>query len=488
MERRQFKHLVDKEGNTFVEYFLDQQGQVMDGEWEDGFKDTYFTADPLLTMLEMIAGPMSTVSSESIFVFMADCLFDLHSNVSSILRENIDFDYHGIYCLNGVNEELNCKNDYFAFNYKTANSLRYKLLNLRNAPKESNLEVLVNLNREIDNKKNATEIGTSQTTSVFSAFFNNHDSLLTAQKYNLSPAVTIDCHLTKYTGLKDFSSVFNVERTKGLQPRYVPYKDQQLLRYLKRPMSSCANGDLVVFVKCARSDAFQRNWIRKYARQMAKMGDFEMDLIFLLGSGKDQYKSVLDQEADDYNDILIGGFLDTYDNLPIKTYLGYQYFAEFCSTKKYVIFQDSDAFTMLDEIMTDFRKDEEREKSPLPWVTSKLAQPVVYCIKGRPLPYTEGKDETFPWFGRHYVSKWFYWLDEIDPKYEIPQYCNGNCNALNGKAALRIWEQAQKTDRKGFRIEDLYFMGFMRQKAEVQYGNVLEKKLYTFIFFKFLFL
>ena len=444
---------------------------MMNGEWEDSFEDTYFTADPILTMLEFIAGPMSTVSTESIFVFMSDCLFDLHSNVSSILRESIDFDYHGLYCLNGVNSELNCNDDYFAFNYKTANSMRHKLLNLRSAPKTQ--EVLLNLNREIAYKRNGTEIGTNQT-SVFSAFFNDDHSLLTAQKYNLSPAAAIDCQLIKFKNINDFASVFNVERTKGLQPRYVPDKDQPLLRYLKRPMSSCANGDLVVFVKCARSDEFQRNWIRKYARQMAKTGDFEMDLIFLLGSGKDQYKTILDQEADDYNDILIGGFLDTYDNLPIKTYLGYQYFAEFCSTKKYVIFQDSDAFTMLDEIMTDFRKDEEFEKSPLPWERSKLVQPAIYCIKGRPLPYTETKDETFPKFGRHYVSKWFYWLDEIDPKYELPHYCNGNCNALNGKAALRIWEQAQKTDRKGFRIEDLYFLGFMRQKAEVEYGKLIE--------------
>ena len=177
----------------------------------------------------------------------------------------------------------------------------------------------------------------------------------------------------------------------------------------------------------------------------------------------------MNQEADDYNDILIGGFIDTYDNLPIKTYLGYQYFAEFCSTKKYVIFQDSDAFTLLDEIMVDFRLDEEKQKENVPWKRPKLAGAALYCIKGHKLPYTL---KEFPFFAAHYTSKWFYWLDEIDPSYEIPQYCNGNCNAMTGKAALKIWEQAQKTDRKGFRIEDLYFTGYMRQKAELN-GEVI---------------
>ena len=40
---------------------------------------------------------------------------------------------------------------------------------------------------------------------------------------------------------------------------------------------------------------------------MAKQYNFESDLIFFLHSGKDQYKAILEQEANDYNDILVGG-------------------------------------------------------------------------------------------------------------------------------------------------------------------------------------
>ena len=466
MVRRQFKHAVDLnvEGASFIEYFLDQNGQRMNDEWEDGFADTMYTANPVLSMLEMITGSFSTISDQSLFVYMSDCLFDMQHNVSSILRERIDADYHGLYCLNGVNDENSCNNDYFAFNYKTAQSMRRKLLNSRN----SNSPEYINMLDEITVSRNVNQFGRNGTSSVVSAFFNNGHSLLTAQKYNLSPAIAVYCKLTIYVDIIAFASRFNVPRTKGLQPRYQENQIQPLLRYLKRPMSSCANGDLVVFVKCARSEQFQRNWIRHYAREMAKSGGFEMDLIFLLGSGKDQYKAVLDQEADDHNDILIGGFIDTYDNLPIKTYLGYQYFAEFCSTKKYVIFQDSDAFTLLDEIMVDFRRDEAKATSKLPWESPKFQDAALYCIKGKTLPFRSlATEPSFPDFGQHYMSKWFYWLDAIDPAYELPTYCNGNCNALTGKAALRIWEQAQNTDRQGFRIEDLYFLGFMREKAEL---------------------
>ena len=68
--------------------------------------------------------------------------------------------------------------------------------------------------------------------------------------------------------------------------------------------------------------------------------------------------------------------------------------------------------------------------------------------------------------GNFYTSKWFIWLDEIDANYTLPQYCNGNCNALSAKAAHRIWNEASQTNRGSFRIEDMYYLGFMRQKAE----------------------
>ena len=54
---------------------------------------------------------------------------------------------------------------------------------------------------------------------------------------------------------------------------------------------------------------------------------YQYDLIFLLGDGKTLVEEI-DKEAQREDDILIGGFIDNYENLPIKTYLGYQYFAE----------------------------------------------------------------------------------------------------------------------------------------------------------------
>ena len=88
-------------------------------------------------------------------------------------------------------------------------------------------------------------------------------------------------------------------------------------------------------------------------------------------------------EADLYDDLIIGDFEDSYDNLPLKTFLGFQFFAEFCHpNKKYVYFHDSDAFVMVPQSIEDYRAQEEAAKDLHPW-----SQPVylqndsIYCIK-----------------------------------------------------------------------------------------------------------
>lgn len=96
--------------------------------------------------------------------------------------------------------------------------------------------------------------------------------------------------------------------------------------------------------------------------------------------------------------------------------------------------------------------------------TPKLTESSIYCLKGLSLP--QQPVEHFPKWGNFYTSKWFFWLSQVPANYEIPDYCNGNCNALTAKAVHRIYAEAKNTNRHEFRIEDMYFTGFMRKKAE----------------------
>ena len=71
-----------------------------------------------------------------------------------------------------------------------------------------------------------------------------------------------------------------------LPEKYKRNETQDHIRYVRRPRTACAKGKIVSFVKCARGDFFEREWIRDYYQKMAKKADFQYNIFFLLGTGK----------------------------------------------------------------------------------------------------------------------------------------------------------------------------------------------------------
>lgn len=59
------------------------------------------------------------------------------------------------------------------------------------------------------------------------------------------------------------------------------------------------------------------------------------------------------------------------------------------------------------------------------------------------------------------------WVNQYPPEYIIPNYCNGQCGAMTGTDAHKIYEMARLTDRNDLRIEDVYYTGILRQKANL---------------------
>ena len=47
---------------------------------------------------------------------------------------------------------------------------------------------------------------------------------------------------------------------------------------------------------------------------------------------------------------------DNYENLPMKTFAGYQFFNDHCKKKKYAIFHDDDIYIKLNELRGQLKK------------------------------------------------------------------------------------------------------------------------------------
>lgn len=276
---------------------------------------------------------------------------------------------------------------------------------------------------------------------------------------------SLSTYLIKYANFhKDYIGLasFNYPKYSKSYQIFTAHPTRRALpQYLKRNMptpkklvfnllpTSCTEKGYVTLVKTSRSAFLRRNEIRMYySKILGKQYPAMFNLYFLLGEGSETEESWMEgkveEEFSKHSDIILYNFLDSYNNLPMKTFAGYQFFAEYCPEKQYVIFHDDDVYIKLHELRGQMNK-------------LDYKQPHIKCLKGKCIP------ETPP----NYMGKYFTWIDNYPPKYFIPMYSNGQCTGLTAAAAKRIYEVSRVTDYDAFRIEDMLYTGIMRVKANI---------------------
>ena len=77
-----------------------------------------------------------------------------------------------------------------------------------------------------------------------------------------------------------------------------------------------------------------------------------------------------------HNDIITGDFIDTYDNLPLKTFTAYQYFLDFCPHSTNLLMHDDDMVPRLDTI-------------------KNLVDKPIACLNGKPIRDKGNSEDSF---------------------------------------------------------------------------------------------
>ena len=209
----------------------------------------------------------------------------------------------------------------------------------------------------------------------------------------------------------------------------------------------CKYNRVLSFVKTSRSNFKLRRLVRlTYQLDLRKESNEPMPALrFLLGRGTseedDSIQATIDAEIAKHDDIIIGQFEDTYDNLPLKTLTGYTYLAERCSEHvEWIMFHDDDALINIERAMRFFN--------------------------GNPHAMN-----CFGFLGQqqrpHRWSKYNVTMEQWETGHYYPPFCSGPCNGISRQAAMKIYRAAKTTNSCGFRLEDVLFMGIIRQKAEL---------------------
>lgn len=196
--------------------------------------------------------------------------------------------------------------------------------------------------------------------------------------------------------------------------------------------------------------------LRKYARQLhiSKANN----MLFIIGQRKKNSKNeeLLKSEIATYNDFIIGDFIDSYDNLTMKTLTGYTYFAQQCKTPKWLIFADDDTVIEKDTLnqYIDSLPDTNRP----------------HCLGGL-LHWNSGVIRSSDWFRKVLFYDTWEKYQVTKKQYSLstyPPYCGGPCCLVSSQFANIIQNQAEFSNPGSFTMEDVLFTGILRVKSNLK--------------------
>ncbi|KAG8436536.1 hypothetical protein GDO86_007589 [Hymenochirus boettgeri] len=141
-------------------------------------------------------------------------------------------------------------------------------------------------------------------------------------------------------------------------------------------------------------------------------------------------KQAIVNESIQHHDIIQQDFLDTYNNLTIKTLMGMHWIATFCPNVSYVMKTDSDMFVNTEYLI----------KKLLKPVAPKTKYFTGYLMKG----YAPNRNKD---------SKW-YMSQELYPGDMYPPFCSGTGYVFSGDLAEKIFKMSLSTQR--LHLEDVF--------------------------------
>lgn len=192
---------------------------------------------------------------------------------------------------------------------------------------------------------------------------------------------------------------------------------------------------LVLLIATTARELQQRRAIRHSWGSEAAVPGAHIVRLFMLGIDTEGHSGdVLQRESEQYHDIIQQDFLDTYNNLTLKTLMGMRWVASYCSGTRFAMKTDSDVFVNTMHLIENLLR-------PLPPSTQNYF--TGHLMKGHtPI--------------RNKASKWYISEEEF-PGDRYHPFCSGTGYVFSGDLAAKIVNASLIV--KHIHLEDVY-VGF----------------------------
>lgn len=210
------------------------------------------------------------------------------------------------------------------------------------------------------------------------------------------------------------------------------------------------SSNIMILVKSGRHSFSDRFQLRRILNSSPTLSNFAFLIGTSTGTNQNAQRddNLLKMEINEYDDIILADFFDTYENLPLKTKSMYKFAADYCSkTIDYYFMIDSDVFLPANapELIHEAQH------------FNRTADQSLQILCLRP---SKGLHGTV-YHGKYYKTI------QMFPPSQMPAYCNGQATLLSRDAVEKIQAISETTNMNNFRIEDELFTGIFRHKAGI---------------------
>lgn len=168
------------------------------------------------------------------------------------------------------------------------------------------------------------------------------------------------------------------------------------------------------------------------------------EVLFLLGkSENDTLNNAVMEENTNYSDIIQENFLDTYNNLTIKSTMLLKWVNDSCQHVHYVMKTDDDMFVNLPNLVKFLKNNTQN-------------QLLVGCVISGAVPIKD-------WHSKWYVP------DNIYSEYTYPNYLSGTGYVMSNDIITTLYKTALNTPF--FYLEDIFITGICARKAGIKPKN-----------------
>ena len=218
------------------------------------------------------------------------------------------------------------------------------------------------------------------------------------------------------------------------------------------PISNgCQWGAKLIIVVCSGFDnIFERHVIRNTWGSNEMLTQYLVMIRFLIGDQKEErpYMNVLiNKENEIFQDIIQADFIDTYDNLTLKSIALVHWVKTYCGSAEYILKIDDDVYVNTKILVSFLQTKNATEKHMI-----GLLRKDIKVIRHQPKKH----------------MKWVMSYEEY-PNDTYPLYLLGAAYVISGSAVSALYDATFRVPL--FRLEDVYITGLCAKEAGISLLN-----------------